>query len=83
MLLEGPQTLYTESGEKQWTATFRLGKKVGDEFFYRAEGSKQWQKTYAEDGNWTWRQFDEAGRQTAESHWHNKTLIDASFSEGM
>jgi formylglycine-generating enzyme required for sulfatase activity len=80
-LLEGPQTFYSESGKKQWTATFQIGKKAGEEFFYRADGSKQWQKIYAEDGTWTWRQFDLSGKQTAESHWHNKTLIDANFAE--
>jgi formylglycine-generating enzyme required for sulfatase activity len=82
ILLEGPQTFYDQTGGKQWTATFHLGKKTGDEIFYRSDGSKQWQKTYAADGSWSWRNFDAAGQQTSESHWRNKTLLDASFTDG-
>ena len=81
ILLEGPQTFYFENGARQWTANFHLGRKTGDEIFYRANGSKEWVKTYGPDGAWTWRLFDEAGRQTAESHWRGKTLIDAKFAE--
>ena len=79
VLLEGPQTIYDEAGRVQLTATFHLGRKNGDENFYRADGSKMWQKSYAVDGTWTWRNFDAAGKQTSVSHWRGKTLIDASF----
>jgi len=82
ILLEGPQTLYNEVGAKEWTATFHLGKKVGDEFFYRPDGSKLWQKSYAADGSWTGRNFDTDGKLTSESHWRNKTLVDANLIEG-
>lgn len=82
ILLEGAQTIYDEAGNKQWTAAFHLGKKIGDEVFYRAGGLKLWQKTYASDGSWTWRNFDAAGRQSSESHWLGKTLLDANFGEG-
>ena len=82
ILLEGPQTIYDDAGNKQWTATFHLGKKAGDETLYRPDGSKLWQKTYAADGSWSWRNFDVAGKQTSESHWRIKTLVDASFMEG-
>ena len=80
ILLEGPQTFYDESGAKQWIASFHLGRKIGDEIFYRTDGSKEWTKTYGSAGNWAWRQFDASGKQTAESHWHQKTLLDASFA---
>jgi formylglycine-generating enzyme required for sulfatase activity len=80
-LLEGPQTFYFEDGARQWTADFHLGRKTGDEVFYRADGSKEWEKIYAADDQWTWQLFDAAGKQTAESHWHGKTLIDATFTE--
>ena len=83
ILLEGPQALYDESGRKQWMATFHLGKRIGDERFYRADGSLRWQKTYAADGSWMWRNFNATGKQTSESHWRGKTLIDVSFAEGM
>jgi hypothetical protein len=82
VLLEGPQTFYFDNGVPQWTATFHLGKKVGDESFYRANGTKEWTKSYNNDETWTWRVFDESGKQTAESHWRGKTLVDAEFAEG-
>jgi len=80
ILLEGTQTFYFDDGKPQWIAHFHLGRKTGDEVFYRADGSKQWEKFHADDGTWTWRQFDAAGRLTAESRWHDKTLL--SFSLG-
>ncbi|MFZ1940705.1 MAG: SUMF1/EgtB/PvdO family nonheme iron enzyme [Terracidiphilus sp.] len=80
-LLEGPQTFYFESGSRQWTADFHFGKKIGDEVFYRQDKSKEWTKSYDLDGNWTWRQFDSSGKQIAESHWRNKTLLDATFMD--
>ncbi len=80
ILLEGPQTFYFEDGGTQWTANFHLGKRVGDEVFYRANGTKQWAKSYNADGTWTWRTFDEAGKQSAESHWRGKTLVDCEFA---
>jgi formylglycine-generating enzyme required for sulfatase activity len=82
ILLEGQQTLFYETGAKQWVATFHAGNKIGDEIFYRTDASKLWQKTYAADGTWTWRNFDAAGKQTSESHWRGKTLLDANFSDG-
>jgi formylglycine-generating enzyme required for sulfatase activity len=81
ILLEGSQTFYFENGATQWTANFHLGKKVGDEVFYRADGSKEWSKSYNADGTWTWRIFDVDGKQTAESHWRGKTLVSATFAE--
>ena len=82
ILLEGPQTLYNEAGGLEWTATFHLGFKIGDETFYRADGSMFWKKTYSVDGTWTWRNFDAAGKQTSGSLWRNKTLVDFHFTDG-
>jgi formylglycine-generating enzyme required for sulfatase activity len=80
-LLEGPQTFYYESGAKQWIANFHLGKRTGEEVFYRPDGSKQWTKTYNADGTWTWPQFDASGKQTVQSQWHNKTLLDSTLAD--
>jgi formylglycine-generating enzyme required for sulfatase activity len=81
VLLEGPQTFYFENGVTQWKADFHLGKTVGEETFYRANGTKQWTKTPDAGGGWTWRIFDSAGKQTAESHWRGKTLLDSNFAD--
>lgn len=81
ILLEGPQTFYFEDGRKQWSAQFHLGRKTGDEVFYRADGTKEWEKQHSANDEWTWRIFDEAGRQTAGSHWRGKTLVSTDFAE--
>ncbi len=81
ILLEGPQIFYFEDGAPQWTANFHFGEKVGDEEFYREDETREWSKSYAGDGTWIWRQFDEAGRQTAESRWRGKTLVSIEFPE--
>jgi hypothetical protein len=76
-LQEGPQVFYYSNGRVQWV-NFHLGEKVGDEIFYREDGSKVWQKTYGANGTWTWRQFDATGRPIAESRWKGKTLLGVS-----
>ncbi|MGB6744522.1 MAG: SUMF1/EgtB/PvdO family nonheme iron enzyme [Terracidiphilus sp.] len=81
ILLEGTQTFYFEDGRKQWTAQFHLGKKVGDEVFYRADGTREWVKSYGAKDEWTWRNFDAAGKQISESHWSGKTLLAADLAE--
>jgi formylglycine-generating enzyme required for sulfatase activity len=81
ILLEGPQTFFFEDGKPQWTTDFHLGRRTGDEVFYRADGSKEWEKVYGADDTWTWRIFDASGKQTAESHWRSKTLVDSTFTE--
>jgi hypothetical protein len=50
--------------------------KAGTEAYRRPDGSKQWERTYAEDGTWTWRIYDAAGKVTAESRWRGKTLLE-------
>ncbi|MGH9607290.1 MAG: SUMF1/EgtB/PvdO family nonheme iron enzyme [Terracidiphilus sp.] len=81
ILLEGMQTFYFENGRKQWTSDYHLGRKIGEEVFYRTDGSKMWEKSYAADGTWTWRNFDDAGRQTSESKWRGKTLVSYEIAE--
>jgi formylglycine-generating enzyme required for sulfatase activity len=80
ILLEGEQTFYYENGRKQWVSDYHLGRKIGTEVFYREDGSKKWETTYADDGSWTWRNFDKAGRQQSESTWNGKTLVSYSLS---
>ena len=77
VLLEGPQILCDQAGRKQWTAQFHLGRKTGAETFFRADGTRKWEKSYAADGSWTWTLFDAAGRQTIASTWKGKTLVEA------
>lgn len=80
-LLEGPQAFFYANGKALWTSTFHLGEPIGEEVFYRSDGSKEWQKTHEKNGDWTWQIFGPTGDQTAESHWHNKTLLDVKFPD--
>jgi formylglycine-generating enzyme required for sulfatase activity len=76
--LEGRQTFYYFSGGKQWEATFRAGRRTGTETLWRANGSKVWEKIHEADGTWRWLVFDQSGKQTAESSWNGKDLIQAN-----
>jgi hypothetical protein len=75
--LDGIQTSYYFNRAKQWQATFTAGRHTGAETFWRRDGSKLWEKTHGEGDHWTWRLYDSGGRETAESHWKGKVLVDA------
>jgi Sulfatase-modifying factor enzyme 1/BNR repeat-like domain len=74
-LLQGTQTFYCEDGRKQWECTFAAGRKIGTETLWAQAGRKHWEKIYGADGEWTWRVYDESGRQTAESQSKGKSLL--------
>lgn len=75
ILLDGPETFTYANGKPEWTMNFHLGQKIGDEIFYRADGSKEWDKSYSGD-SWVWRRFNSAGAVIAESKWKGKTLVE-------
>jgi hypothetical protein len=78
--LDGQQRFTYPNGQKQWDVTYQAGRKTGVETWWSASGLKQWERSYADDGRWTWRLFDAAGRVTAESRWKGKDLLDANVS---
>ncbi len=78
-LLDGVQTFYYQSGKKQWQAAFKAGRRTGTEVYWEPDGRKRWEKTWSDNGEWTWRLFDRDGHQTAESKWKGKTLLDAKL----
>ena len=80
ILLEGTQSFYFHNGRPQWVAHFHLGEEIGDERFYRSNGTLQWKKIYSSDGTWTWRNYDAAGRLISTSRWRGKTLLSDSLS---
>jgi formylglycine-generating enzyme required for sulfatase activity len=80
-LLDGPERFYYPDGKLMWSLNFNAGHKAGEEEYLRADGTPYWKKQYADDGTWTWDNFDAAGRQTAESHWRNKTLLSSDVPD--
>ena len=79
-LLNGRQAFAYPDHQKQWEATYRNGRKTGVETWWSASGRKAWERSYADDGTWTWRIFDASGKVTAESRWRGKNLLDANVN---
>lgn len=79
--LHGCQIFYHENGQKQWEANFTAGHPSGREAYWDAAGRKQWERVHSPNGTWIWRTYDSAaGRQTAESTWVGKIMVDGRTS---
>jgi hypothetical protein len=70
-LLHGTQTWYYRSGRRMHQATYRLGVKIGEETYWRPDGSVKWRWNHAKDGKSTRTQFRPNGRRKAVSTWRN------------
>ncbi len=81
ILLDGPESFTYANGKPMWSVTFKAGHKTGDEQYLREDGTPIWKKHYADDGTWTWDNFDASGKQIAESHWRNKTLLSSDVPD--
>jgi hypothetical protein len=81
VLLEGPETFTYPDGKTMWSMTFDAGRKIGEERYLRADGTRVWVKTWAKDGSWTWDTFDREDKQTAESKWKGKTMESSTVPE--
>ncbi|HEX2853383.1 MAG TPA: hypothetical protein VHO24_09100 [Opitutaceae bacterium] len=44
--------------------------------YWDAAGRKPWERIHSPNGTWIWRTFDATGRQTAESTWVGKGMVD-------
>jgi len=81
IVLEGQETFYYPSGKPMWRMRFHLGKKTGEEEYFRADGILIWRKNYRPDQDWTWKQYDSSGKLTAESTWQGKRLLTSSIPD--
>jgi antitoxin component YwqK of YwqJK toxin-antitoxin module len=68
-LLHGSQGWYYPNGRLQYEARYELGRKVGTETFWSADGSRLWQWQHQPDGVSVWTQFWPNGAKRAESSW--------------
>jgi hypothetical protein len=74
-LLDGKETHYYESGQKQWEVTYCAGTKVGTETYWNTDGSPKWRCEYREDGTKVWTTYRLDGLLGAESHWREDRLL--------
>jgi len=70
-LLDGPEVFYYENGRKQYEVNYRLGRKVGAETHWSADGNVIWSWNHRPGGVSVWTQYWPNGRKKAESSWKN------------
>lgn len=70
-VLHGLKTFFWESGKKKWEVTYDQGRKVGEEIYWRADGSKRWVWHHNDDGTSVWTRFWENGERRSQSTWRN------------
>ena len=75
VLLHGKETWFYPSGAPQREAEYRLGRKVGAETFWSADGRKEWEWRHADDGASKWTTYWPDGRKRSESTWKNHELV--------
>jgi hypothetical protein len=78
-LLEGEETFYYESGQKQWSTAYTSGRPTGTETYWRRDGSMKWQKEHAADGSFTWTLYRSDGSVKAKSRWLGDRLLECSL----
>lgn len=70
-LLEGVETSYYESGQKEHEAGYRSGLKTGTETFWGLDGNKVWSWTHETKGNrGKWVHYWNNGAKRIESEWN-------------
>jgi hypothetical protein len=70
-LLDGKETWYYENGAVQREANYKLGRMVGMETYWSADGKKKWTREHKADGSSVWTQYWPDGTKKAESTWKN------------
>ena len=70
-LLDGSETDYYESGQKQYEVTYVLGRKTGEETFWAPNGAKIWAWSHDLDKHrGVWTQYWSNGQKKVESAWN-------------
>jgi formylglycine-generating enzyme required for sulfatase activity len=71
-LRHGKEVWFYDNGKKQYEAIYQLGRKVGIETLWRADGTVEWQWEHQKSGVSVWTQFWPNGGKKAESHWQGR-----------
>jgi hypothetical protein len=70
-LLEGTETSFYESGQKQHEATYTSGQKTGTETYWAADGHKVWSWTFdGSNDHALWTHYWNSGAKRIESAWN-------------
>ena len=95
-LLDGTETWFYDTGQKQREAVYKLGKKSGTESFWSREGKLLWSWEYQGRGTAVWRQWWPNGQMKSESGWRGmkahgasrlwdpsgKSIVETKFNSG-
>jgi hypothetical protein len=81
ILLNDRESFSYPDGKLMYSASFLIGRKVGDERYLREDGMPIWEKHYEPGGTWTWDHFDASGKRIATSHWRGKTLLSSDVPD--
>ena len=68
-LLDGAEKWYYEDGSMEREANYKLGRKVGMETYWSADGKKKWTWEHKEDGSSVWTQYRPNGQKKSQSTW--------------
>ena len=70
-LLEGREEWFFQDGSPHYVATYHLGRKTGEEIFWRSPGQIAWQRHHRPGGEYVWTQYWENGQKKSESTWRD------------
>jgi hypothetical protein len=68
-LLHGSEVWYHENGTKELEAEYALGRKVGKETYWSADGTRLWEWQHGDEGTGVWSQWWPDGSRKARSTW--------------
>jgi formylglycine-generating enzyme required for sulfatase activity len=74
-LMHGTESWYYQSGRKRYEATYRNGRKTGDETYWTAGGARLWAWRHGDDGASTWTHFWPDGTERIVSNWKDSAKI--------
>jgi len=74
-LLDGKETWFYETGQKQWEINYQAGCKIGTETYWNKDGTKKWQWDHRKDRTSVWTVWGADGKLKAKSHWRGKNLL--------
>jgi len=74
-LLDGTETTFYENGSKEREVTYKNGRRIGSETFWKIDGTRVWSWTHHPESNTsTWVQYWNNGRKRLESNWNSQPV---------